>query len=261
MPRPPAREVAEMTGAAAMMSTATTARESRRRSRTAERAANHSLSLSLSLSLQQAQILGAGLRLLGQRSQEADGPRLDLPRASLSSVFAPVSSGADEVQQPASLPIERKCRPQWRAFAIALELGTGRRARRRAEANPPRSPAAWQRRIRSPRFGPHRAGQTSAAARAHGGRRGSIHAKPHTFNDGGQVPRVDDPPVMAACRRTASRRMRQSQAGSSGCLVSSASSRAMTPDARSSAPAISVKRVSPPAEWRDVVRREECLQL
>ena len=26
-------------------------------------------------------------------------------------------------------------------------------------------------------------------------RRGSIHAKPHTFNDGGQVPRVDHPPV------------------------------------------------------------------
>jgi hypothetical protein len=26
-------------------------------------------------------------------------------------------------------------------------------------------------------------------------RRGSIHAKPHTFNDGGQVPRVDYPPV------------------------------------------------------------------
>jgi len=76
-------------------------------------------------------------------------------------------------------------------------------------------------------------------------RRGSIHAKPHTFDDGGQVPRVDDPPVMAACRRTASRRMRQSQAGSSGCLVSSASSRAMTPDARSSAPAISVKAGEP----------------
>jgi hypothetical protein len=116
MPRPPASEVAETTGEAAMMSTAT--HGTRIPSPVLDRGA-----CSEPLSLQQAQILGASLRLLGQRSQEAHGPGLDLPGRLTGERLCSGEQRTGKVQQPTLLPIERKGRPQRRVFAISVEPG------------------------------------------------------------------------------------------------------------------------------------------
>jgi hypothetical protein len=119
--------------------------------------------------------------------------------------------------------MERKRRPQRRAFAIMVKPGTdAERGAEQGQAQPGRRQRSGGApdRLRLGLTGPGE--PAPQPERMAGGledgppvddRRGTFHAKPHAFNDGGQCHRSITRPSMAACRRTASRRMRQSQAG------------------------------------------------